>query len=228
MSRKLSAVLAVVVCTWTGLQGKPLPDKVSKPQPIKPFEIAELGKKVFHLSFPGDAMASIKVRSTEESDVDLFIQEMDGTEVASDTDESKNCQVTFMPQKGKLYRVSVVNLGPGGNRCTLTHNGMVENPDFGKIVQTKPIKIDEDEKHTFNLKVKEGKLTAVWAFGESATDVDIFVFEADGKEIAKDEHVSRDAFVSFTPKASGTYRIEVRNLGQGENMVTVKHSAGAP
>ena len=195
-----------------------------KPKLNKPFDIDELGKKVFHISFPANEKATIKIRSSDESDVDLFVEELDGTEVVNDIAESKDCVVEFTPLKNKTYRVSVVNLGPGGNRCTLTHSGKEEKFDFGNIKQTKPINIAENGTHTIDVKLPADKWAAVWVTGQKLTDVDVFVFDPEGNEIAKDEHLSKDAFASFMPKSAGVYRIEVRNLGEGDNACTVKHT----
>ncbi len=222
-----NAVLAGIslLAVWVTLEAKPLPDKPGTPQPIRPFEIEELGKKVFHISFPAGEKATIRVKSVDDTDVDLFVEEMDGTEVVQDVDESKDCLVEFTPLKKKTYRVSVINIGPGGNKCTLTHTGQVENPDFGKLVQTKPVNIAENATHILKIPLKEGQMSAVWVTSERATDVDLFVFDPDGNEVAKDEHFSKDAFVSFVPKQTGAYRVEVKNLGEGENTCTVKHTS---
>jgi len=195
-----------------------------KPKLNKPFDIDELGKKVFHIKFPANEKATIRIKSSDESDVDLFVEEMDGTEIVNDIADSKDCVVEFTPLKEKTYRISVVNLGPGGNRCTLTHTGKEEKIDFGKIAQTKPVDIAENGTHTINVKLPEGKWAAVWVNGEKTTDVDVFVFDPEGNEIAKDEHLSKDAFASFMPKAAGVYKIEVRNLGEGDNTCVVKHT----
>jgi hypothetical protein len=200
------------------------PAKKDGPLKDNTFAIKELEKKVWHIAFAPDKKAELTITSANEADVDLFVEEMDGTEVIEDIDPSQNCMIEFTPRKHKTYRVSVVNLGPGDNQCTFTHNGKVEQPSFGKTAQTKPVKIGEDGNHTLDVNLAEGKWSAVWVFGKSATDVDVFVFDPDGNEIAADEHVSKDAFVSFLPKSSGSYRIEVRNLGPGENECTVKHT----
>src|SRR5262245_53805017 len=220
-----SALTALAMLLFALISQAQAQDKDKKPvKPNKPFEIGELEKKVFHVSFPAGQKATIRVKSTEDTDVDLFVEEMDGTDVVSDTDPSKDCMVEFTPLKNKTYRISVINLGPGGNSCLLTHNGKDEKVDFGKLATTKPFKIVEDGSHIINIKLEQDKWSAVWVTSEQATDVDVFVFDPDGREIAKDEHVSKDAFVSFLPKTSGMYRIEVRNLGQGDNTCTIKHT----
>ena len=222
---RIALVAALTLVCFGLVHANPPQDKGDKrPKPIKPFEIEELGKKVFHVSFPAGQKATIKVKSSEETDVDLYVEEMDGTEIVNDTSESKDCLVEFTPLKNKTYRLSVINLGPGGNSCTLTHNGKDEKVDFGRLVQTKPFKIAQDGMHNINVKLEKDKWSAVWVTGERATDVDVFVFDPDGNEIAKDDHLSKDAFVSFQPKTSGMYRVEVRNLGEGENTCTVKHT----
>lgn len=231
MSRRFMICAAsLLLSAWSLTEAKPPPElaqdkaKDKRPKPAARFEMDELAKKVFHISFTPGQKATIRVTSVEETDVDLYVEEMDGREVVSDIAESKDCLVEFTPLKAKTYRISVINLGQGGNTCTLTHSGKDEKPDFGKIVQTKPIKIAEGAMHVVNTKLEEGKWSAVWAHGENATDVDIVVFGPDGSEIAKDHHVSKDAFVSFLPKQSGRYRIELRNLGPGDNVCTVKHT----
>ncbi|GEM_PF-1655155 len=225
MTRNALSALVVFLIALTLLQAQPTQDKGKKGvKPNRPFEIGELEKKVFHISFAAGEKASIRVKSSEDTDVDLYVEEMDGADVVNDTDPSKDCLVEFTPLKNKTYRVSVINLGPGGNSCTLTHNGKDEKVDFGRLVTTKPFKIAEDGTHNINVKLEKDKWSAVWVNSERTTDVDVFVFDSDGNEIAKDEHVSKDAFASFLPKTSGMYRIEVRNLGEGENNCTVKHT----
>lgn len=230
MTRNAFFAASALVSCWFVADAGALQDKKDdkkddkRPKLNKPFDIDELGKKVYHISFPANEKATIKIRSADESDVDLFVEEMDGTEVVNDIAESKDCVVEFTPLKNKTYRVSVVNLGPGGNRCTLTHSGKEEKFDFGKLTQTKPINIAENGTHTINVKLPAGKWAAVWVTGEKVTDVDVHIFDPDENEIAKDEHLSKDAFASFMPKAAGVYRIEVRNLGEGDNTCTVKHT----
>jgi hypothetical protein len=221
------AALMVATLAWTLVHTGAKGQDAGAAKPDKPFAIKELEKKVFHISFAAGKKAELKIESENETDVDLFVEEMDGKEVVEDTEPSPNCQVEFTPLKAKTYRISIINLGPGENKCKFTHNGKVEQPDFGKTTQTKPLKIAEDGTQTIDVKLAEGKWAAVWVFGKSKSDVDVFVFDPDGNEIAADEHISKDAFVSFLPKASGAYRIEVRNLGPGENECTVKHTTAA-
>lgn len=223
-------MIAAVVLWITALAVPPAAQQPpGKPaNPDKPFTLQELEKKVWHLSFPDGKRAELQVTSENEGDVDLFVEEMDGTEVAEDTDPSKDCILQFLPDKEKTYRVSIVNVGQGQNKCVFTHNGKVVQPDFGKTVETKPFPLFDDAEYAIKVNLTKGKWAAVWVFSTKATDVDVFIVDPDGNEIAADEHVSRDAFVSFLPETSGTYRIEVHNLGPGENECRIKHSVSPP
>jgi hypothetical protein len=60
--------------------------------------------------------------------------------------------------------------------------------------------------------------------GDGGTDVDIFVFDADGKEVAKDDNFTDLALVRWTPTKTQEYTIKVRNLGNADNNCTMGHN----
>ena len=186
MTRHALFAALTLVCAWMLALGVQAQDKKDKPRPIPAFDIEELGKKVFHISFPAEQKATLRVKNADDSNVAIYVEEMNGTEVIKDISENRDCLVEFTPLKQKTYRISVINFGPGSNRCTLTHTGKEEKVDFGNLVTTKPFQIGEDVKHTINVKLEEGKWAAVWVFSEKTTDVDLFVYDPSGAEIAKD------------------------------------------
>jgi hypothetical protein len=49
--------------------------------------------------------------------------------------------------------------------------------------------------------------------GDGDTDLDLYVYDENGNQIASDLGSTDDASVSFTPAWTGTFRIEVKNLG---------------
>ena len=67
-----------------------------------------------------------------------------------------------------------------------------------------------------------GKEASVTVRSEKKTDVHLFVFDASGKEVAKDDSPGPSCDLKFTPKEAGKYTLEVRNLGPGDNQSTVK------
>jgi hypothetical protein len=56
------------------------------------------------------------------------------------------------------------------------------------------------------------------------TDVDLYVFDDRGAQIASDIRPDRDCFVNFRAPRSGMYRIEVVNLGRGPNRSKVRYN----
>jgi hypothetical protein len=94
-------------------------------------------------------------------------------------------------------------------------------------------KAEEFKGKTFDLKEK-GKAAVSLAFpaGREATvtvrsekkttDVHLFVYDAAGKEVAKDDSPGPSCDLKFTPKGDGKYTLEVRNLGPGDNQCTLK------
>ena len=54
------------------------------------------------------------------------------------------------------------------------------------------------------------------------TDINLFIYDADKKLVAKDDSPGPDCDVSFTPGEAGKLKLVVRNLGPGENRSTLK------
>ena len=92
-------------------------------------------------------------------------------------------------------------------------------------------KAEDFKGKTFDLKEK-GKASVTLAFpaGRKATvtvkskeksDVNLYVYDAAKKVVAKDESPGPDCDVSFTPKEAGKYTLEVVNKGPGANSSTL-------
>jgi hypothetical protein len=99
---------------------------------------------------------------------------------------------------------------------------------------------DKDKDHkaedfkgkTFELKGKgKGHVTLTFAADKKATitvksdtksDVNLFVYDADKKEVAKDDSEGPDCKIEFTPKKAGKYTIEVVNAGKESTKSTLK------
>jgi hypothetical protein len=60
--------------------------------------------------------------------------------------------------------------------------------------------------------------------GDGGTDVDILVYDADGKEVTKDENFTDLALVRWVPTKTQEYTIKVRNLGNADNTCTMGHN----
>ena len=60
--------------------------------------------------------------------------------------------------------------------------------------------------------------------GDTDTDVDIFVYDADGKEVTKDEGLSDLGMVRWRPTKEQEYKIVVKNLGKVFNVCQMGHN----
>ena len=58
-----------------------------------------------------------------------------------------------------------------------------------------------------------GEVARVAVVGDGNTDVDLFVFDQNGHEIARDDDRSAECVVQFTPRWTGPFRVRVVNNG---------------
>jgi hypothetical protein len=117
--------------------------------------------------------------------------------------------------------------------CALTALGAAQArddkpADEGKAEEFKGKAFDVKEKGkvAVTLTFPAGKEATITVKGEKKTDVHLFVFDAAGKQIAKDDSPGPDCEVKFTPKDAGKYTLEIRNLGPGENRAALKVALG--
>jgi hypothetical protein len=102
--------------------------------------------------------------------------------------------------------------------------GAGKSTDGGKAEEFKEKAYDlkEKEKVVVTLVFPAGKEATITTGGDKKTDVHLFVYDGEGKEVAKDDSPGPDCEIKITPKAAGKHTLEVRNLGPGANRVTLK------
>ncbi len=89
------------------------------------FDIGPGEKKTFQITFPAGKKAEIWITSQRNTDIDIFVKDETGREVAKDVDFNKDCYVTFEPARTQTFTVEVVNINFGGrlpvgpNTCTM-------------------------------------------------------------------------------------------------------------
>jgi hypothetical protein len=100
--------------------------------------------------------------------------------------------------------------------------------DEGKAEEFKGKAFDLKEKGkvTVTLTFPAGKEATITVKGQKKTDVHLFVYDAAGKEVAKDDSPGPDCEVKITPKEAGKYTLEIRNLGPGETRAALKVALG--
>jgi hypothetical protein len=90
----------------------------------------------------------------------------------------------------------------------------------------KTFDLKKNSKGSVTLAFPAGKEAAITVRSEKKTDVHLYVYDADGKEVAKDDSPGPSCDLKFTPKEAGKYTLEVRNLGPGDNQSTLKVELG--
>ena len=96
--------------------------------------------------------------------------------------------------------------------------------DEGKADEFKGKSYDVEEKAKVDvvLAFPAGKEADITLHGEKKTDVYLFVYDADGKQVAKDDSPGPDCEVKLTPKEAAKYTLEIRNQGPGATSVALK------
>ena len=69
----------------------------------------------------------------------------------------------------------------------------------------------------FRISFQAGKLAQVYVKGDGDTDLDLYVFDENGNRIAYDNDYGDECYVEWTPRWTGVFTIEVRNLGSVRN-----------
>lgn len=96
--------------------------------------------------------------------------------------------------------------------------------DAGKAAEFKGKTFDlkEDGKVAFKLEFPADKKVSITVKGEKQSDIHLFVYDADKKQVAKDDSPGPDCLVTFTPKEAGKLTVVVHNKGPGANRAAVK------
>ena len=104
----------------------------------------------------------------------------------------------------------------------------VKPTDEGNAEEFKGKKFDIEEKGktAVTLAFPADKEATITVHGDKKTDVYLFVFDADGKQVAKDDSPGPDCEVKLTPKEAGKYTLEIRNLGPGATTAALKVEFG--
>jgi hypothetical protein len=75
---------------------------------------------------------------------------------------------------------------------------------------------------TYTETFQGGEVALVTLNGDGRSDLDIFVYDANGNLIISEESTSDNVFVSFIPYWTSEFRIVVRNLGSASNAYRIE------
>lgn len=74
---------------------------------------------------------------------------------------------------------------------------------------------------TYSVKFKGGEEAMVVVIGDGDTDLDLYIYDENGNLIESDTDTSDTLVAIWTPKWTGKFTIEIRNLGSVRNYYTM-------
>jgi hypothetical protein len=92
--------------------------------------------------------------------------------------------------------------------------------------KSKAFDIKEKDKAAISLTFPAGKEATVTVRSDKKTDIHLFVYDAAKKLVAKDDSPGPSCDITFTPKETAPFTLEIRNLGPGDNRSTLKVHIG--
>lgn len=112
---------AVVVGGVAGASGRGAaagPRAVGGPSPD--LRVPSKGTDTHEFTFRKGVKVTINVRGDGDTDLDLYVYDLNDKLIAKDDDLTDNCVVAFTPEETAKYRVKVVNLGSVYNEYSIT------------------------------------------------------------------------------------------------------------
>jgi len=82
-------------------------------------------------------------------------------------------------------------------------------------------KVSASTTDVYNIEFRGGELAEVAISGDGDTDVDLYVYDEYGNYIGSDTGSTDTAYVSWTPRWTGNFRIEVKNNGYVYNQYVI-------
>jgi len=193
-------------------------------------------RKIYNFVFRGGKAAWLDFVGTRRTDVDVFVRTKAGEIVAAETTFADFGKLTWDPPATLFYSVEFRNLGFVRNTLAVKHNGDEKIGALGgPIIPGVPLLnfsktavVPANGKQSFTVILLAGKTLRAQMVGSNKTDVDLFIFDPSGRQIASDEGRSSRADLAFRTTTSGTYRFEIRNLGNSPNNVSLTANYIAP
>jgi hypothetical protein len=226
------ALACAMVASGAAVALEDKPSEANKRSAFKSrvFEIKEKGEVAVLLSFAAGRPVTVTTNGEKQTDVHLFIQDGDNTEVGKDTSPGPKCEVKFTPTKEGTFKLLVKNEGPGSNKVTLEVKTAErdETPTEGSKasgIKSTMFEIKEKGEVAVLLPFAAGTPVAVTTNGEKQTDVHLFIQDGDNREVGKDISPGPKCEVKFTPTNEGRFKLLIKNEGPGPNTVTLEVKA---
>jgi hypothetical protein len=111
---------------------------------------------------------------------------------------------------GRVLLAGVLGCGVVGFAAAGRAGDEFDGPTSGLRVPAKG-----SDTHSFAF--RRGLRVTITVRGDGDTDVDLFVYDENGRLVAKDDDLTDVCVVAFTPEETGRFRVEVKNLGNVYN-----------
>ena len=103
--------------------------------------------------------------------------------------------------------------------CPAQENAKAINLGKGSQFKGKKIEMKDKGEAAYVLSFAAGKEFEATADAKKNTDVNLYVYDATGKEVGKDDSPGPKCSVKITPEKDGKYKFVIKNDG-GDNSVT--------
>jgi hypothetical protein len=103
----------------------------------------------------------------------------------------------------------------------LAQNAVPTDEGAAADFKGKTVELKDNGEFSVLLTFSAGKKFAATTSGTKETDVHLFVYDSNKKEVGKDVSPGPKCEVTFTPERAGKYRLLVKNAG-GTNTVTLE------
>jgi hypothetical protein len=210
--RQLTILLAAVVLTTDISQ-----DKSEDKEKTWTVKLAEGARDVHPMELTlGEQIQIILTGSPYQSDVDLFIIDPEGKEVARDTSSGPDGFATFKVTKRGKYRAELRNTGRGASTATVFWDTVKEAPTSWTV------EMPGKRRYSRAVLLQKGQKAVVTLTGKNPKgDVDLFVFYG-RMTVGTDTSPGPNGKVEFTAEATGVYTITLHNDSRQTDVSTVE------
>jgi len=120
-------------------------------------------------------------------------------------DETKILEDATTFAAGNKNLLALINDAKKASRSPV--NGVIRHTD----------RVNANSTDVYTVRCRGGEPTTVIVSGDGDTDLDLYVYDANGNLGAYDNDGTDDCVVTFTPRYTGSFKIKIKNLGRVYN-----------